>query len=54
MPILRKMYKDVDAVTDLPAYLYWEQLLEAFPNAKIIHMERNEVTWERSAKDCVI
>ena len=31
----REMYKDVDAVTDLPCAFYWEQLHKAFPDAKV-------------------
>ena len=32
---LRKMYDGVDAVTGMPVYYYWEELLEAFPEAKV-------------------
>lgn len=31
----KKMYGDVDAVTDLPACFFWEELLEAFPDSKV-------------------
>jgi len=31
----RRMYEGVDAVTDLPCFLFWEQLHEAFPDAKV-------------------
>lgn len=31
----RKMYEDVDAAVDLPASLFWEQIHEAFPDAKV-------------------
>lgn len=31
----RRMYDGVDAVTDLPCYFFWEQLHEAFPDAKV-------------------
>ena len=31
----RRIFEGVDAVTDLPAYHYWEQILEAFPDAKV-------------------
>ena len=30
-----EMYKDVDAVTDMPAFFFWNQILEAFPDAKV-------------------
>lgn len=39
--IFFKMYKDVDAVTDVPACLLWNVILTQFPNAKVILMERS-------------
>ncbi|XP_078490990.1 uncharacterized protein LOC144747094 [Ciona intestinalis] len=30
----RRMYKDIDVVVDSPTLLFWEQILEAFPDAK--------------------
>ena len=32
----KQMYKGVDAVTDLPVWYFWEELLEAFPDAKVV------------------
>ena len=32
---IRKMFEGVDAVTDMPAYAFWEQILEAYPDAKV-------------------
>ena len=32
----RQMYKDVDAVTDMPASGLWEEIHKAFPDAKVI------------------
>lgn len=31
----QEMYKDVDAVVDMPAFLFWEEIAEAFPDAKV-------------------
>ena len=31
-----EMYKDVDAVTDMPTFFFWNQILEAFPDAKVV------------------
>ena len=31
----RAMYQGVDAVADLPVWHFWEELLEAFPEAKV-------------------
>ena len=33
--VLHHLYKDVDAVADIPAAYFWEELLEAFPEAKV-------------------
>ena len=30
-----KMFKDVDAVLDLPGSYFWDEILKAFPNAKV-------------------
>ena len=32
---IQNMYEDVDAVTDLPACGLWEEILRAFPDAKV-------------------
>ncbi|XP_076804509.1 uncharacterized protein LOC143448589 [Clavelina lepadiformis] len=44
----RRMYKDVDAVTDAPACYFWEQIHEAFPDAKIVLTIRHEDAWYKS------
>ena len=33
---IKRIYKDVDAVTDLPGNLLWEEILKAYPDAKVI------------------
>ena len=43
--ILQKMYKNVDAVVDMPNYSFWEELMVAFPDAKCIFYERPEDEW---------
>jgi len=43
-----EMYKDVDAVTDIPAFFFWKEILEAFPDAKIVFCERPEQEWYKS------
>nr|XP_002121159.1 uncharacterized protein LOC100180649 isoform X1 [Ciona intestinalis] len=46
---IREMLQDVDAVTDMPACILWEEILRAFPDAKLIHMERkSEDDWAKS------
>ena len=32
----QRMYKDVDACTDVPSCYFWEELLEAFPESKVV------------------
>jgi len=31
----RQMYENVDVVIDSPSYFFWEQIHEAFPDAKV-------------------
>ena len=31
----KRMYENVDAVCDVPVFAYWEQIHEAFPDAKV-------------------
>ncbi|XP_078350485.1 uncharacterized protein LOC144635255 [Oculina patagonica] len=48
-PHFASMYKDVDAVTDLPAAFWFQEIHEAFPNAKVILTIRDsEDVWVRS------
>ena len=43
------MYEAVDAVTDLPAAFWYQEILEAFPDAKIILTVRdNDEVWVQS------
>ncbi|XP_039274061.2 uncharacterized protein LOC120348015 [Styela clava] len=41
LDLLKTMFKDIDAGTDLPIYCFWEELLQAFPDAKVILMVRD-------------
>ena len=34
--IIREMLKDVDAVTDLPYYNFWREILDQFPEATLV------------------
>ena len=31
----KRMYENVDAVVDYPAYLFWKEIHEAFPESKV-------------------
>ncbi len=45
-----RRYDDVEAVTDLPAALFYRELMDAYPDAKIILTVRPELDWLRSMK----
>ena len=34
----KEMYRDVDAVVDVPACVFWEEIAQAFPDAKVINL----------------
>lgn len=40
-----RRYDDVDAVTDVPAALFWRELLEAYPDSKCILTIRDTDEW---------
>ncbi|XP_077972780.1 uncharacterized protein LOC144428016 [Styela clava] len=49
--IFKKMYENIDAVVDVPAFYFWEDIYNAFPDAKIILTVReNEDVWFKSLK----
>ena len=48
VPLFKEMYKNVDAIMDVPTYHYWEQIAEAFPEAKIVLVERDTEKWKNS------
>jgi hypothetical protein len=45
-----RRYDDVDAVIDLPAALFYYELLQAYPEAKCILTTRREDAWLRSVQ----
>ncbi|KAK3730618.1 hypothetical protein QZH41_008014 [Actinostola sp. cb2023] len=49
MPDFAAMYADVDTVTDAPACYFWKEISDAFPDAKVVLMVRdNEKLWLES------
>ncbi|XP_077965556.1 uncharacterized protein LOC144411824 [Styela clava] len=44
----RRMYENVDAVSDVPPCYFWQELHKAFPDAKIILTTRDEDSWFKS------
>ena len=48
-PDFTSMYKDVDAVTDIPPAIFFQEIYEAFPDAKVIlSLRDNEEVWVQS------
>ncbi|KAJ4288972.1 hypothetical protein N0V90_011314 [Kalmusia sp. IMI 367209] len=48
-----KLLAKYDAVTDFPCALYAEQLVKAYPDAKVILTNRDYKSWERSMEDTI-
>ncbi|KAK3742620.1 hypothetical protein QZH41_000462 [Actinostola sp. cb2023] len=49
MPDFAAMYADVDAVIATPACFFWKEIFDAFPDAKVVLMIRdNEEVWQDS------
>merc|ERR1712110_154714 len=46
--MLRELFQEFDIVMDNPWYVFWEELLEAFPEAKCIFYERPVDEWLNS------
>ena len=44
----KRVYHNADAFVDFPGYFFVEEILEAFPNCKVILMVREEDSWVRS------
>jgi len=47
-PDARRIYQNADAVVDIPGNFFWEEILEAFPDCKVILSERDEDSWVKS------
>jgi len=47
-PDVKRVYQDADAVVDTPGNFFWEEILEAFPDCKVILSERDEDSWVKS------
>ena len=47
-PNVKMVYQNADAVVDLPGNFFWEEILEAFPDCKVILSERDEDSWLQS------
>ena len=52
-PEFDKLLADYDAVTDIPTALFVEQLVEAYPEAKVVLTNRPYESWVRSMEDTI-
>ncbi|KAL8991665.1 MAG: hypothetical protein Q9169_007767, partial [Polycauliona sp. 2 TL-2023] len=48
-----QLLAEYGAIADVPALAFWEDLLAAYPEAKIVLMERDIDTWYRSFDEAV-
>ncbi|KAF8853983.1 hypothetical protein BDZ45DRAFT_597693 [Acephala macrosclerotiorum] len=48
IPDWRKLFKDYNAITDIPAACFAPELIAAYPRAKIILTTRSSESWQRS------
>ena len=46
---VKRVYQHADAVVDAPGNFFWEEILEAYPDSKVILSEREEDSWLKSA-----
>ena len=45
---MKIVYQHADAVVDAPGNFFWEEILEAYPDSKVILSEREEDSWLKS------
>ena len=50
-PDVQRVFQNADAVVDFPGNFFWEEILEAFPESKVILSEREEVSWVKSLEN---
>ena len=48
-PDVKRVYQHADAIVDSPGNFFWEEILEAYPDSKVILSEREEDSWIKSA-----
>ena len=45
---VKRVYQHADGVVDAPGNFFWEEILEAYPDSKVILSEREEDSWLKS------
>ena len=48
-PDVKRVYQNADVCVDTPGYFFFEEILEAFPDCKVILSVREEDSWVESA-----
>ena len=47
-PDVKRVYQNADVCVDIPGYFFFEEILEAFPDCKVILSVREEDSWIES------
>ncbi|XP_078362897.1 uncharacterized protein LOC144647029 [Oculina patagonica] len=47
-PDVKRIYQNADAVVDMPGTFFYEEIMEAFPDCKVLLSERDEDSWIKS------
>lgn len=47
-PDVNRVYQNADAVVDIPGNFFYEEILESFPECKVVLSEREEDSWVKS------
>ena len=50
-PDVKRVFQNADAVVDFPGNFFWEEIMEAFPDSKVILSERKQVSWVKSLEN---
>ena len=45
---VKRVYQNADAVVDMPGNFFYEEILESFPDCKVVLSEREEDSWLKS------
>ena len=54
-PDVKRVYQNADVCVDIPGYFFFEEILEAFPECKVILTVREEDSWiESLARQCAM
>lgn len=49
-----ELFSGYQAAVDIPAFIYYKELMQKYPDAKMIHTTRNPESWYRSFGDTIV